>query len=169
MPNRFVTVASFDTAVEAWIFHNRLADAGLNPFVVDEHTVNTYWLYANAIGGVKVQIPASELEAFQQIPNVEAEAAFPEFEEDTPEEIEKCPDCASIEVQIVKWPKRLALWSLLIVNIPLPFYSRKEKCLECGFEKRTRLSTEMLKTPHFYVTLFTLAMLIGAILCIEFL
>ena len=160
MPNTFVTVASFDTAPEAWIFRNRLADAGLNPIIVDEHTVNTYWLYANAIGGIKVQIPANELSNFHQISNVEENISYPEFDDESPDELETCPDCGSIEIQIVKWPKWFALLSLLFVGAPLPCCVRTVKCSECGFEQRNYFTQEQLKTPHFYILFLSLALLV---------
>ena len=63
----FVTVASFDTAPAAWVYRNWLAESGLNPIVLDEHIVNAYWLYSTAIGGVKIQIPATEIAKFKSV------------------------------------------------------------------------------------------------------
>ena len=59
-----VTVASFETAPEAWIYQNKLEANGILAFVVDEHVVNAKWSCSVAIGGVKVQIPDKYIESF---------------------------------------------------------------------------------------------------------
>ena len=69
MPERIAynTVAVFDTAVNAWIFANRLADYGLNPRLIDEHVVSMVWIYANALGGIKVQLPEKECDTYSKL------------------------------------------------------------------------------------------------------
>lgn len=56
MTDALVTVASFNTAPEAHILRGRLEEEGLRVVVADEDTVNMAWHYAQAIGGVKVQV-----------------------------------------------------------------------------------------------------------------
>ncbi|MBE8190330.1 MAG: DUF2007 domain-containing protein [Candidatus Thioglobus sp.] len=54
-----VTVASFSFAHEAYIALAKLDSEGIPVVLADEHTINMQWLYSNALGGVKVQVPPS--------------------------------------------------------------------------------------------------------------
>jgi len=63
----FATVARFREAHLAHVLEGALVAAGLHPAVLDEHTVSINWLYSNAIGGVRVVVPASEAEAAAEI------------------------------------------------------------------------------------------------------
>lgn len=56
--NRLVTVATYDNAVSAHIAAGRLRADGLYCEIADEHLVQTDWLAAPAVGGIKVQVPA---------------------------------------------------------------------------------------------------------------
>ena len=74
--SELITVASFETAPEAWIYQNRLEANGITAFVADEHVANAYWLYSTAIGGVKVQIPDREIKSFRRFEVLEATTNF---------------------------------------------------------------------------------------------
>ena len=56
----FVTVASTWHPVRAWLIRNLLCDEGLDAIVADEFVVTMDWLKANAIGGVKIQLPRDQ-------------------------------------------------------------------------------------------------------------
>lgn len=58
-----ITVATFSKPEEAHLLRSQLESAGIAAFVKDEITVQTYWLYSNAIGGVRVQIDEADMEA----------------------------------------------------------------------------------------------------------
>lgn len=51
------TIASFSFAHEAYIARAKLESEGIPVALSDEHTINMQWLYSNALGGVKVQVP----------------------------------------------------------------------------------------------------------------
>ncbi|KAA0446357.1 MAG: DUF2007 domain-containing protein [Candidatus Thioglobus sp.] len=53
------TVARFSFAHEAYIARAKLESEGIPATLADEHTINMQWLYSNALGGVKVQVPSS--------------------------------------------------------------------------------------------------------------
>ncbi len=55
-----VTVARVTEVWEAHIVRARLQAEGLLATIADEHLMSMDWLYSNAIGGVRVQVPASE-------------------------------------------------------------------------------------------------------------
>ncbi|MDZ4299014.1 MAG: DUF2007 domain-containing protein [Moraxellaceae bacterium] len=58
-----ITVARFSLAIEAHIARAKLESEGIPAFVADEHTVTAQWLYSNAIGGVRLQVPDSYVES----------------------------------------------------------------------------------------------------------
>lgn len=62
-----VTVERFTEVWEAHILRARLEAEGLLASVADEHLVAMDWFYSNAIGGVRVQVPACELDRARDI------------------------------------------------------------------------------------------------------
>jgi hypothetical protein len=61
IPGRdLVTVARFTEVWDAHILKSRLLADGLLASIADEHLVAMDWFYSNAIGGVRVQVPAVE-------------------------------------------------------------------------------------------------------------
>ncbi len=51
-----VTIATFDTIIEANIIMGRLKAEGVPCWLADEHIVQTDMLYSPAIGGIKLQV-----------------------------------------------------------------------------------------------------------------
>lgn len=51
-----VTVATFDTMPDAHIALGKLGAAGIDAYLADENLVQTDWLYAAAVGGIKLQV-----------------------------------------------------------------------------------------------------------------
>ena len=130
-----VTVASFETAPEAWIFQNKLETNGIRAFVVDEHVVNARWSYSLAIGGVKVQIPNQEIASFKQFKTLEAKSTtveVPCFEKDTPSDFGYCPHCQSSELSFQRWQKRKFFLIWLLFGWAIPVHSPSLKCNCCG-------------------------------------
>ena len=75
-----ITVATFSKPEQAYLLRAQLESAGIFAFVKDDLTVQAYWLYSNAIGGVRVQIDESDLEAaraFLNAPQIPPEEAAP--------------------------------------------------------------------------------------------
>lgn len=134
---QLVTVASFETAPAAWILRNRLASNGISAFVADEHTVNMYWLCSNAVGGVKVQVPLTQLRLVREI---ESQAIAPvselEIHADDSDvdklELDVCGSCGSVEITNTTWckPWTFVLW--LIFGVPIPVYAPTTDCNICG-------------------------------------
>jgi hypothetical protein len=62
LPGRgLVTIARVTEVWEAHIIRARLQAEGLLATLADEHLVSMDWLYSNAIGGVRVQVPEREV------------------------------------------------------------------------------------------------------------
>ncbi len=57
-----ITIATFNQPIEAHVLKGKLESEGIPCFLVDELTVQTYHLYSNAIGGVKLQVDVENAE-----------------------------------------------------------------------------------------------------------
>lgn len=48
------TIARFDTAEDAYLFRAFLDSRGISAAVLDEHVIQLFWYYSQALGGVRV-------------------------------------------------------------------------------------------------------------------
>lgn len=162
-----LTVASFETAPDAWIFRNRLVSNGIDAFVADEHTVNMYWLYSNAVGGVKVQVPLRQLGLFRELelqripPESElamhaADSALDDFG------IEVCQRCGSSEITDSTWSKPWTFVLWLIFGFPIPVYAPTTSCNACGYRipAQFKLPTQF-RIIHILILTTIVAFLLG--------
>ena len=65
------TIARFDTPEDAYLFRAFLDSRGISTAVLDEHVIQLFWYYSQAIGGVRVVLNddadlAQALEAYQE-------------------------------------------------------------------------------------------------------
>ena len=67
MNDQLVTVARFTSPLEAHIARSRLEYEGIRAVVLDEAMITMNWLYSNALGGVRVQVLESNVEAAEEI------------------------------------------------------------------------------------------------------
>ena len=54
--NDYVTIATFDKITDAHIVLGRLAAEGIQATLFDDHMVQMDWLYAIALGGIKLRV-----------------------------------------------------------------------------------------------------------------
>ena len=57
-----ITIASFDFLPQAEIARGRLLAEGIPCELADQHLVQTDWLYSIAVGGIKLQVEARDVE-----------------------------------------------------------------------------------------------------------
>ncbi|EQD31790.1 hypothetical protein B2A_11328 [mine drainage metagenome] len=62
-----MTVAVFDDVVNARIVAGRLEVEGFAVRIEDQHLVQMDWLYALAVGGIKLQVLASDVPRAQRV------------------------------------------------------------------------------------------------------
>ena len=67
MSDEPVTIATTFYPAEAHVLRTRLEWAGIPCFIVDEYIVTTNWLLCNAVGGVKLQVKASDAQSAMEI------------------------------------------------------------------------------------------------------
>ena len=62
-----ITIATFDFLPQAEIVRGRLRVEGIHCQLVDQHLVQTDWLYSIAIGGIKLQVEEKDVERAEAI------------------------------------------------------------------------------------------------------
>ena len=120
------TVATYSTPDEAHLAVARLQSAGIAASVRDDLTVSTMWIYSNAMGGVRVDVPDEEL------PDAMALLG----EKPTGEGLLVCPSCGSTDLHVRPLSALAAI--LVLLQLPLPLRSRTVDCRACGKSFATR-------------------------------
>ena len=138
MTDDFQTVATFTSPWDAHIAKGRLEAEGVPVFIAHEHHIWAGWIYSQALGGVKVQVPASRAVEAEAIIAEHLAGAFEQYlpDEAAPEAANGCPRCGSGEVRDrVPWQSVAALvLSLGILSIIWPARREQHACADCGFE-----------------------------------
>lgn len=128
-----VTIASFSFPHEAHLAKAQLDAAGIPGFIADEYTINMQWLYSNAMGGVRLQVPAEFAEEAQALltePVIILES------EDTPPALSEaehpcCPACATALGERRTY-RRAAMISWLLLGLPFFLGRDTRRCSSCG-------------------------------------
>ncbi|RYZ97043.1 MAG: DUF2007 domain-containing protein [Proteobacteria bacterium] len=126
----WVTLKSFSTPIEAHVVRGHLESEGILCYLRDEHTIGMNWLYSNLLGGVRLCVPAEELGRAQELLRFEAEPSRPAGL--------ACPHCGSTHVNDADKRRRWSMFSLLALNLPLPFRKLRYQCETCGHQFRMR-------------------------------
>jgi predicted Zn-ribbon and HTH transcriptional regulator len=131
----WVTVATFWQSPEAHIARLKLESEAIDCAIVDENLVATDWLFANAVGGIKLQVPLEQAPRARQLlqakPDVAADSGEPMFDGQ-----QRCPRCGSDDLFTPRFSRRVAFLCILLLGLPIPFLSRNRRCGQCGFEWR---------------------------------
>jgi hypothetical protein len=127
-----VTIATFSFSHEAHLAKMQLDAMGIPSFIADENTVNMNWMYSNAIGGVRLQVPEAFAAQAQEALSEPVEIIpTPELEIDPELESAVCPYCGGILGQPYTAGKRIAFITLLFLKLPWPIKDVR-KCTACG-------------------------------------
>ncbi|NJC87171.1 MAG: DUF2007 domain-containing protein [Desulfuromonas sp.] len=127
MPDKLVTIATFSTPLDANMAKSALESADIPVFIADEFTIGINWLYSNALGGVKVQVPESL--ACEARGVLSSQIETPTTDESSAGQT--CPQCNS-EVIEDFLDKRGSFLTWLLLGIPLLLPSKKKRCRDCG-------------------------------------
>jgi len=127
MPHGLTTIGSYNTFLEASLVRSELEAFAVDVFLADAEMVRLNWMWSNALGGVKVQVPESEREEALDILGLEPcdEQDWPELPEAA---VSACPAC-NTEYFL---DKRGAFLTLLILGFPVVPAATKRICNDCG-------------------------------------
>jgi hypothetical protein len=126
-----VTLRTFRDLPEALLAKGSLESAGIECSLGDDNMVRLDWFYSNAIGGIKLLVDRSDLEAAEEV----LTQPIPEhFEVSDVGEFEqpRCPKCGSLDVNFQESDPTAYL--SLAVSLPMPFYRRAWRCRSCKAE-----------------------------------
>lgn len=132
-PRDLVTLQRFQDLPAAHLARGLLESAGIHAWLQDDNLVRMDWFYANAIGGIRLQVDRADAEEARKILeqpmpatiDLGAGAAFAQ---------PQCPQCGSMEIGIEKDnPSRgVSLAALAAFALPVPAGSSVWRCDACG-------------------------------------
>lgn len=144
MQKSWITIASFDDPIEARLTCNQLEEAGIPAQLADEHLVSANRFYAQAVGGVRLQVDRVDegrarklLRELPEDEEIDWGSVDPAWSEDEREEAPEgvgCPQCHCADISYEPFSRRLVFLSILLLGIPLPFMSRTWRCDRCGHQ-----------------------------------
>ena len=114
-------IATYTKMEDAHLAASKLQGSGVEAWLRDEATANLYWLYSNAIGGVKVEVTEKDVERAREVLELPKEASG----------LLKCPKCDSENINLRQMNLLFAL-GLIFLNLILPHRKNKADCLDCG-------------------------------------
>ena len=129
---KWIAVASFSQPVEAHLARTKLESEGIPCVVGDENLVRVDWLLSNAVGGVKLMVPAAELERAREA--LRPRPRLVVVSNDVPEGEMICPRCHSDDVYYSRFNRRIAGFFILLVGFLIPWRDRRWACTQCGYE-----------------------------------
>ncbi|WP_261842254.1 DUF2007 domain-containing protein [Aliamphritea ceti] len=130
-----ITIARFSFPYEAHIARAKLECAGLTPFIADEHTINMQWLYSNAMGGVRLQVPQAQAEAALELLAEEDDEANLIAEQGC--DTTACPNCQSYNTEYYQFGRRWTFLSIILLDLPVFPIHDGIKCRDCGACSKT--------------------------------
>jgi hypothetical protein len=132
-PIRWETVATFWKPTDAHIARLKLESEEIDCVIIDENLVATDWLWANAVGGIKLQVPAPDAWRARALLDRGAPTT-PPSDEPVYDGLERCPQCGSDAIVEQTFSRRIAFLTILLLGAPLPFLRTGHRCTGCGFE-----------------------------------
>ncbi len=133
MSDRMVTVARFRDLPEALVTLGKLESADIPAELYDDNMVRIDWMYSNAIGGIRLQVPEAHLDDAQAIL---AAPIQPTLEVETADGIEsfaqpRCPRCGSLNIERLDRNRDLRYVAIFLFPVPIPPGDEIWHCADC--------------------------------------
>jgi Putative prokaryotic signal transducing protein len=133
MTDRFVNVATFRDLPEALLAKGRLDSAGIECQLADDNLVRLDWFWANAVGGIKLQVAPEDFENAREMLASASPAGFDDAKTGEHFEQPRCPRCQSLDISFGKHDAGMKLLALQFFGLPLPSFQQPHwKCDDCG-------------------------------------
>ncbi|HTW95620.1 MAG TPA: hypothetical protein VMD30_12535 [Tepidisphaeraceae bacterium] len=123
---RWVTIAAFSSEPMAQIARLRLESEEIPCLLLNVNTVAIDWLLSNATGGIQLQVPDCDVARAAEILRQKAPRK-PESDDDADL---PCPACGSTRSEPAY--RMWAFLSLLLLGAPIPIFTRRRRCRDCG-------------------------------------
>lgn len=122
----WTTIDRFFHPTDAHIVAGRLESEGIPVYLLGINHVSANWLIANALGGIRLQVPAKFA--------AEARAILAERPELPEERISTCPNCESTDTSAMSNSRKIAFLAVHLFSIPIPWGRNRRHCQSCGHE-----------------------------------
>jgi hypothetical protein len=128
-----VMLRSYRDPIDAELAKSRLESAGIPALILDKHLASIQWLYSNAIGGAKIEVDESDLDASLELLQEEHSADLAEIPESQspPVDGDLCPVCSSSMVRASRVHRTAAALSLA-TSLPFIAWRRRWVCTSCN-------------------------------------
>ena len=133
MNTEWIAVASFSQPVQAHLARTKLESEGIPCVVGDEHRIRVDWFLSNAVGGVKLMVPRSEVERARDALRPRPHLVVVADRDDSDGEM-ICPRCHTDDVYYSRYNRRVAGIFILLLGILFPWRDRRWACTQCGYE-----------------------------------
>lgn len=131
--NDFITIATYDDYLSANFDKHKLLEQGIECYLADENTVTIQWTLKNALGGIKLRVPALQTEEAIKVLNEKRDELPVDFKVEETENDLICPNCGSNNTATEKYSKSIAGWTWLIIGFPITATPIKHhRCFYCG-------------------------------------
>ena len=124
-PN-WTTVDRFFHPTDAHIAAGKLESEGIPVFLLGIHHASANWLMSNALGGIRLQVPASHVDDARQLL---AQIAKPSDQGES-----ECPECGGSDTTAMSNSRKVAFLAVHLFSIPLPWRTNRRHCQSCGAE-----------------------------------
>ncbi len=138
--DNWTTLISFTYPPEANIAKGYLESNGIHTLIQDENTIQVLNFYSNAIGGVKLLVPASDYEEGIELLKKAGYLSDTGSEDDFKTEVVRivqaadkniCPYCKSENIGRNKKVNSLIIPLYLLLGLVFPIYQLSYKCFDC--------------------------------------
>ena len=119
-----MTVDRYFHPTEAHIAAGRLTSEGIPVNLLGINHASMNWLIAQALGGIRLQVPAGFVDAAREI--LASEVVIEEADD------ESCPKCGSIDTTAHTDSWKISLLAVHLLNIPIPWRRDRRKCNQCA-------------------------------------
>jgi len=125
-----VTVCRYRDLSEAIVARSLLESAGIQAYLRDENLVRLDWQISNFIGGLRLQVEATDEAAAIEILSQPIPDTVP-FSEEAEFAQPLCPRCGSKDITFEGASRGAALASLYLLSLPLPLGGESWLCNSC--------------------------------------
>jgi hypothetical protein len=131
-----IVVRTFTNVADAHVARSALDAAGIPTHLADDHVIAAYWLYSNAVGGVKLLVPSDRLNEASALLEAISEDAGASLSDSSGEPLEIASGdvcrCGGNQFEPVTRGRRWAAFTWLVVGVPLGPIQRTFRCRQCG-------------------------------------
>jgi hypothetical protein len=124
--SNWTTVDRFFHPTDAHIAAGKLESEGIPVFLLGINHASANWLLSNALGGIRLQVPAR---CANDARKLLAEIATSDGEGEP-----ECPECRGSDTTAMSNSRKIAFLAVHLFSIPLPWQGNRRHCQSCGAE-----------------------------------